>query len=426
MSPTFTSLHNRNYRLFFTGGLVSNTGTWMQRVAQDWLVLQVLHGTGTQLGITTGLQFLPMLLFSMWAGVLADRYSKRALLYVTQTGLALTALALGLLDVAGVAQIWHVYVLAFLTGVITALDNPTRQSFVVEMVGREHLSNAVGLNSASFQSARVIGPAAAGLLINWIGTGPVFLVNAASFIAVLISLTAMNPALLHPAPRTARGPGQLREGLRYVRARPDLLFVLLVVFFVGTFGMNFQMTTALMAVNVFHRGAGQYGLLGSAMAVGSVVGALFAARRKRPRLRLIVLATAAFGIAEVAAGVMPTYLTFALSLPFAGVTALTVITAANSTMQLAVSPVMRGRVMALYMAVFMGGTPLGAPIVGWVGQTFGPRWTLWLGGVLSAVPALLGAVVIARRNPLVVRPHLRPRPKLEIVAQELADTVQQA
>ncbi len=426
MSPTFTSLHNRNYRLFFTGGLVSNTGTWMQRVAQDWLVLQVLHGTGTQLGITTGLQFLPMLLFSMWAGVLADRYSKRALLYVTQTGLALTALALGLLDVAGVAQIWHVYVLAFLTGVITALDNPTRQSFVVEMVGREHLSNAVGLNSASFQSARVIGPAAAGLLINWIGTGPVFLVNAASFIAVLISLTAMNPALLHPAPRTARGPGQLREGLRYVRARPDLLFVLLVVFFVGTFGMNFQMTTALMAVNVFHRGAGQYGLLGSAMAVGSVVGALFAARRKRPRLRLIVLATAAFGIAEVAAGVMPTYLTFALSLPFAGVTALTVITAANSTMQLAVSPVMRGRVMALYMAVFMGGTPLGAPIVGWVGQTFGPRWTLWLGGVLSAVPTLLGAVVIARRNPLVVRPHLRPRPKLEIVAQELADTVQQA
>jgi MFS family permease len=401
LSPTFQALSNRNYRLYATGGVVSNTGTWMQRVAQDWLVLQ-LTGSGAALGITTGLQFLPMLLLSPYAGLVADRFPKRRLLQVTQLMMAGPALILGVLAVTGVAQTWHVYVLAFVFGVGTAFDAPARQSFVSEMVEPELLTNAVGLNSASFNAARIVGPALAGFLIAAGGsgvraTGWVILANALSYGAVIFVLQKMRIADLDSPELAARGgKGMIREGMRYVRGRPDLMLILAIVFFAGTFGLNFQMTSALMATDVFGKGASEYGLLGTTMAIGSLSGALLAARRGRPRHRLVIGAAVAFGAVEMLAGVMPSYLTFALLTPLLGFTALTMITAANATVQLSTAPMMRGRVMALYMMIFMGGTPVGAPIVGWIGEEFGARWTLIGGGGMTILGTLLAAAVFSR------------------------------
>lgn len=422
MSPTFRSLRIRNYRIYYAGGVVSNIGTWMQRIAQDWLVLQLSDNDGVALGITTGLQFLPMLLFGPWGGMLADRYSKRKLLIATQAFMGVVALALALLDLTDVVAVWHVYVLALLLGLGTAIDNPARQSFVIEMVGADDLPNAVGLNSASFNLGRVIGPALAGLLIELLGTGPVFLLNALSFGAVIYALTRLRTDELSPAPRAGRGPGQVLEGIRYVRSRPDLVMVMALVFFVGTFGLNFQLTTALMATEVFGKGAGEFGLLGSIMAVGSLSGALLAARRGKPRLRLLLLSAFAFGGVEVLAGLMPTYVLFAAILVPVGLTALTFITAANSTMQLGVDPVMRGRVMALYMAVFFGGTPIGAPLVGAVAEAFGARWSLILGGLVSASAAAVAAVLLARRSGLEIRGELRDLPRHRVREQNLVET----
>ena len=403
MSPTFRALSNRNYRLYAAGGVVSNTGTWMQRVAQDWLVLQLTANSGTALGITTGLQFLPMLLLSPYAGLIADRFPKRRLLQITQLMMAGPALLLGILAVTGTAQPWHVYVLAFVFGIGTAFDAPARQSFVSEMVGPEDLTNAVGLNSASFNAARIVGPALAGLLIAAGGsgveaTGWVIIANAFSYGAVIFVLQRMRTADLDTPELAVRGPGMIRDGFRYVRNRPDLVLVLTIVFFAGTFGLNFQMTSALMATDVFHKGATEYGLLGTTMAVGSLAGALLAARRGRPRYRLVVLAALAFGAVEMLAGLAPSYLVFMLWTPLLGLTALTMITAANATVQLGTSPMMRGRVMALYMMIFMGGTPLGAPIVGWIGEVFGARWTLIGGGLGTILGTLLAAAVFSRRQ----------------------------
>jgi MFS family permease len=430
MSPTFTSLQVRNYRLYATGGLVSNVGTWMQRVAQDWLVLQLSGHSGVALGITTGLQFLPMLLLAPFAGTIADRYSKRKVLMLTQASMALVGAVLGVLDVTGVVQVWHVFILAFLLGVGAAVDAPARQSFVIEMVGRDDLQNAVALNSASFNLGRVIGPAVAGFLIVLIGTGPVFLINAASFGAVIFALKKMRVADLAPVPRAERGRGQVLEGIRYVRRRPDLLMVMIIVFFVGTFGLNFQMTSALMATEVFHKGAGEYGILGSIMAVGSVAGALLSARRGRPRLRLIVVAAVAFGVIEVASGLMPTYLAFTALLIPLGLAQMTMLNSANATMQLSVDPVMRGRVMALYMAVLMGGTPFGAPLIGALAEAFGARWSLVGGGIISAGAALVAGTLLARRSGLQVRGELfgasrRAEAEEELSEQELTDLAAQ-
>ena len=405
MSPTFRALKNHNYRLYAAGGVVSNTGTWMQRIAQDWLVVTLTHGSGNvsiALGITTGLQFLPILLFSAYAGVVADRFPKRRMLQYTQAFMGLTALALGLLAVTGVAQTWQVFALAFVFGVGTAFDAPARQSFVSEMVAPEELSNAVGLNSASFNMARVVGPAVAGVLIAVLGqgvraTGVVILLNAVSYLAVIYALQRMRAGELDSPELAKRGKGMVRDGLRYVRSRPDLMLILAIVFFAGTFGMNFQMTSALMATQVYHKGAGEYGLLGTTMAIGSLAGALLAARRAgRPRHRLVIVAGVAFGAVEIVSGLMPSYATFAVVTPLLGLTVLTMITAANTSVQLSVAPAMRGRVMALYMMIFQGGTPLGAPIVGWVGNTFGARWTLLGGGAMTIAGILLAVVVFAR------------------------------
>ncbi|SEG92385.1 Predicted arabinose efflux permease, MFS family [Thermomonospora echinospora] len=401
----FRSLRIRNYRLFAAGQVVSNTGTWMQRVAQDWLVLELAHGSGVALGITTGLQFLPLLLFGLWGGVLADRYPKRRILMITQAAMGLLALLLGTLAITGTARVWHVYVLAFALGMATVLDNPARQTFVNEMVGRRNLPNAIALNSASFNGARVLGPAVAGLLIAVAGTGPVFLINAASYVAVLFGLAAMRRSELHPGELVPRAKGQLREGLRYVRGRRDLVMVLTLVGLVATFGMNFQMTTALVTREVFGVGASSFGLASAMLAVGALAGALLAARRVRPRLRLLLSAALLFGVLEVVTGLMPTYWSFLVMLVPTGMALMTFTTAANATVQLGVAPEMRGRVMGLYMFVFMGTNPLGAPLVGWMAEQFGPRLSIVVGGVVAALAALTVTVLAAPRGAL--RPALR-------------------
>ena len=397
MSPTFQALRNRNYRFFLAGALVSNVGTWMQRIAQDWLVLELSGGSGVALGITTALQFLPLLLFGLWGGVLADRYPSRRVLVLAQASFGVLALLLGVLDAFDVISLGGVYVLAFLLGVVAAVDGPTRQAFLIEMVGREDLPNAVGLNSTAFHGARIIGPALAGVLITAFGTAPVFLINAATFLAVIGSLLAMDPRLLNPAPRVPAGRGQIRAGLSYLGTRRDLVLVLVIVGVVATFGLNFSITMALMATQVFDRGAQGFGLLATMLGVGSLLGALLATRRRHPGLPLVAGAAVAFGMLELLAAFMPTYALFALVLVPTGFAALTVMTAANATVQLGVAPEFRGRVMAIYLTVFLGGTPIGAPIIGWLSQQSGPRAGLVLGGVASLVVGLVALALLSRR-----------------------------
>ncbi|MDN5564634.1 putative MFS family arabinose efflux permease [Luteococcus japonicus] len=383
---TFASLRVPNYRIFFTGAVVSNVGTWMYRVAQDWLVLTILTDhSSSALGLVTGLQFLPIPFLAPYAGSIADRFPKRRILMLSQSLLGLNALVMFLLVVSGWVELWHVFVLAFLTGVVTAFDNPTRQAFVSEMVPRGLVPNAVGLNSASFNSARLLGPGLAGLMIAAWGVAPAMALNALSFGAVLLSLARMRAAELTPAPMRKNGKGAVREGLRYVWRRPDILVILLMVFMLGTFGMNFQITNALMATKVFGKGPGEYGLLGSIMAIGTLAAALIAARRERPRLRVLLLALGGFALCTGLLGAAPSYTVFAALLVPTGLCALTMMTCANASVQLASDPEVRGRVMALYMAIFMGGTPLGAPLIGWVGDVFGPRWTIWAGSLATGV-----------------------------------------
>jgi MFS family permease len=394
--------------------LVSNIGTWMQRVAQDWLVLVTLGGGPAALGITTGLQFLPFLLVAPFGGALADRLPKRRLLMFTNGFMGLVGVALGVLVVTGLAQVWHVYVLAFLLGVGAAVDNPARNTFATELVEPDDLTNAVGLNSASFNAARLIGPGLAGLLIAALGPGPVFLLNAVTFGAPIVALLILGKNVASEPRAVPRGERRLIDGLRYVRGRPDLVMVMAIMFFVGTFGLNFQMTTALMATGVFDKGPSEYGLLGSIMAIGSLSGALLVARRGVPRRRVIVGVALLFGMLEILAGLSPWYWLFALSLIPLGMAALTVITTANAYMQTSVEPEMRGRVTSLYLMIFMGGTPAGAPLIGWVAELLGARWSLLGGGIVTATGTLLVTVLLARRNGIVMRPRLRPRPGLRI------------
>lgn len=377
---------------------MSNVGTWMQRIAQDWLVLTIPGNGGAELGITTGLQFLPVLVVSPYAGVIADRFPKRRMLQVTQATMAITAALLGLIAITGHAETWHVYLLALAFGIGAAFDAPARQSFVSEMVDAGDVTNAVSLNSASFNAARLVGPALAGLLIGAFGggmqaTGWVILANAVSYLAVIGQLERMDTRALHGAPPTGRRPGQLREGFAYLATQPKLVMILVVTFFVGTFGMNFQITSALMATEVFDKGAGEFGILGSALAVGSLSGALVAAGRTRVRLRLILGSALAFGVLLLAAGLVPTYLTFVLLCPFLGLSTITLLNSVNATLQLESDPALRGRVMAIYMTIVMGGTPLGAPVVGWIGEQYGARWTLLVSGVLVLAGVALSLVV---------------------------------
>lgn len=409
MLATFRSFAERNYRLFFAGALISNVGTWMSRVAQDWLVLvELTDHDATALGLVTGLQFLPMLLLAPVAGVVADRFAKIRVLTATNVAMCLTSALLAALVVTGAAQLWQVYALAFAQGLAAAVDGPARQAFVSEIVSPDHLSNAVGLNSASFNAARIIGPGVAGLMIAGIGTGPVFAVNAVSFLGYLGAIARMDGSLLHPA-APARGRGRLVEGLRYVRSRPDILLLLAIVFMFGTFAMNFQMTTALMATLVYGEGPAEYGLLGSIMAIGSLSAAIWVASRRRPRLRIILAALAAYTLLSTALALAPTYESFAVLLIPVGFTALTVLPTCNAMVQLSTAPEMRGRVLALYMAIFFGGTPLGAPMIGWIGEHWGPRWTILVGSIATGLTFVAASAYVFRRGELHVR-YQRRRP----------------
>ena len=390
----------------------------MQRVAQDWLVLELTHNSGTALGITTGLQFLPTLA-SMWGGVVADRYPKRRILMVTQALMGGLALILGLLALTGAVRIWQVYLLAFALGMVTVVDNPTRQSFAVEMVGRDGMANAIALNSAVFNLARIAGPAVAGLVIGLVGTPAAFLVNAASYGAVIIGLKLMRPEELHQVKHTRRSTGQLREALAYVRARPQLWMTMVLIFFVATFGMNFQVTNALMSRAVFHTGAGAFGLASTMFAVGALGGALLAARRGRPTMRLLFAMAFAFSVLEIVTGLMPGFWTFLIALVPTGLTLLTFTTAANSYTQLSTTAEMRGRVMGLYMLVFLGGAPLGSPLVGWVAEEFGARMSLIAGGIISVVATVTIGLLLARRRGVQVRDYLT---KTELTRMVTADS----
>lgn len=391
----FRSLRNHNYRLFAAGGVISNIGTWMQRTAQDWLVLDLTGGSGSALGVTVALQFLPVLLFGLWGGMLADRYPKRRVLIAAQTMLGLLAFTMGVLVVTGMVQVWHVYVMAFTLGLVACVEVPTRQSFVVEMVGRRDLANAIALNSSSFNLARIVGPAVAGVLMSWIGTGQIFLLNAASFLAVIAGLLLMRTSELRTPEPVPRAKGQLREGLRYAAGRPGLLLPLLIVGFAAIFTQSLSTGIALMAREVFGAGASAFGIASSAFAVGAFGGALMAAKRVKPSKRVLIAGALCFGVFQIAAGFAPAYWAYLMLLVPAGMAVITVNTTANTFVQLGSSPEMRGRVMGMYVLVVTGGAPIGAPLVGWLAELINPRVAVATAGVLTA--AGVGLAVLLTR-----------------------------
>lgn len=408
MSAMFRALENPNYRIWAGGALVSNVGTWMQRIAQDWLVLTVLTDhSGTAVGITTALQFLPSLLLGPYGGVLADRYRKRRILLWTQVAMGLCGLAIGLLVVTGNAQLWHAYLAALCLGLASAIDAPARQAFVSELVGREHLTNAVSLNSASFNTARLTGPAIAGVLIAWVGTGPVFLLNAVSFAGVIISLSRIRTSELTLATPAARSKHPVMDGLRYVRQRPDLVLILVMVSVIGAFGMNFAITNALMATVEFRAGPGEFGLLGSVMAVGTLAGALLAARRSGPRLRFLLGGALGVGVFSLLASASPSIWLYAAVLIPLGLACITFLNSCNTTIQLTVEPQFRGRVLALYLAILQGGTALGAPLLGWIGTEFGARWSVAAAGAIVLLTGLFAVIAVNRRSPQTFRQQVR-------------------
>ena len=397
-----SSLRHRNYRLYFFGQLVSVMGTWMQTVAQSFLVLDLTH-SGTALGLVTAVRFVPILLFGPAGGLFADRRNKRRILYVTQTLAGVLAAIFAILTGTHVIQMWSVYLLALSLGFVNVFDNPARQSFISEMVPADDLPNAVTLNSVSMNLARVFGAAAGGVLAAVLGLALCFTCNALSFCAVLVSLAAMNGALLYPAKPVKKMPGQIRAGLRYVRETPELLIPLLMIALVGMLAWEFQVTLPLMASKVFGGGAGSYGVMASVMGVGAVAGGLISAARSRPKARSLCLAAIGWGVAITAAAVAPTLPLELIALVFVGYGSITFNSYAKTTLQLAADPTMRGRVMAIFFAVVLGGTPLGAPMVGWVADRFGPRWALGVGAASGFAAAIVGLHYLVKYRGLRVR-----------------------
>ena len=376
------SFRHRNYQILFPANAVSNIGSWAQRIAQDWLVLELTH-SGTYLGLVTALQFAPVLLFSLHGGALADRFNKRRVLIATNIAGGLSSAVLGILVMAGVVALWHVFLLAFALGVSTAIDGPVRQSFTNEVVGPDDLPNAVSLNSANFNAGRLIGPAVSGFLIAAFGTGPSFLFNAFSYLFVILALTQLNEKAFFTTEKST-SMTNVREGIAYVRARPDLYVVMAMVFFIATFGLNFQIFNALMATKVFGKGPASYGLLGTFIAIGSLSGALISARLEGFRKTLFVVrAGIVFSIVVIILSLMPTYLAYAFWLPVCGLAALTTLITANSIVQVNTDPAIRGRVMGLYLLIFMGGTPFGSPLIGVMAEIIGTRETIAACGAIS-------------------------------------------
>jgi len=382
------AFRHRNFRILYPANAASNVGGWVQRIAQDWLVLE-LTNSGTYLGIVTALQFAPVWFVSLPGGALADRFNKRKVLMVTNAAAGLTSLILGLLVVTGSVKIWHVMALAFALGVADAIDKPVRQSFTSEMVGITDMPNAVSLNSANFNLGRLIGPALSGVMIAAFGTGPAFLVNAATYLLVIIVMANIRESELYIEPRTP-GPTTIREGLNYVMARPDLFVVMSVVFFVTTFGLNFQLFNALMATKVFDKGVTTFGLMGTIIAIGSLSAALFSPRIEKYRSTKFVIASAfVFGISILIISFMPNFFTYVFMLPIAGAAALTTMIAANSTVQTNSDSAVRGRVMGIYQFVFLGGAPLVNPVLGLLSETIGIRQTIAFCGSVTILAATL-------------------------------------
>ncbi|HWE45837.1 MAG TPA: MFS transporter [Caulobacteraceae bacterium] len=399
-TSAFRSLRNPNYRLWISGAVVSDTGTWIQRIAQDWLVLtQLTHHSATAVGVVIALQMLPAFLLLPLAGFASDRFDRRKVLLVTQAALGLLALGLGLLTVFGMVRLWHVWIFALLSGCVSSFDAPARHTFAAELVGEEDLANAVSLNSTSFNLARLTGPAVAGVLIGAVGSGPAFLINAASFGAVLCSLFLIQVKHLHRGAKAARGAGGMIDGFRYVWRRPDLRAVLIMMFVFGALALNLPIYISTMTVTVFHGGADRYGLLTSVMAIGSIAGAMLTARMPRPGMVLLMSSGALFGLGFALAALAPNVWTFGVSLAIAGAAAVALTTASSSFMQLVTEPAMRGRVIGIRIAVATLGGPVGAPLAGWVADAFGPRWACCLAagsGVLAAAVAL--AYLVRRRG----------------------------
>ncbi len=377
------SFRHRNYRILFPANAASNIGTWAQRVAQDWLILQLTNNSGTYLGLVTAVQFAPVLLFSLQGGALADRVNKRKLLMATNFVGALSSLGLGLLVLAGHVQVWHVFFFALTLGISSAVDAPIRQSFTSEIVGHSDIANAVSLNSANFNAGRLVGPALSGFLIARFDTGPSFLINAFTYLFVILALLRMRESEFFIQEKKVT-QGTVREGLEYALARPDLYVVMLVVFFVATFGLNMQIFNALMATKEFGKGPASYGLLGTYVAIGSLTGALISARLERFRRTIFVIrGGVAFSLAITLLSIAPNYTWYSLWLPFCGLSALTMLITANSLIQVNSDPAIRGRVSGIYLLIFMGGTPFGSPLIGWLVEVIGVRQTIALCGLIS-------------------------------------------
>ncbi len=395
----FRSLRNHNYRLWASGALISNVGTWMQRIAQDWLVLtQLTHQNATAVGVVMALQFGPQLLLLPLTGLAADHCNRHKLLMVTQASMGMLALGLGLLTLSGHIVLWHVYVFATLLGCASAFDGPARQTFVAELVGETDLPNAVGLNSASFNTARMIGPAVAGILISLVGTGWVFLINSASYVAMIMAIASLRQNELFSDRRKTPVRNGLMDGFRYLWERPDLKAALLMMFMISTFGLNFPIFISTMAVRVFHSGASRYGVLTTFMALGSVTGALSSARLVEPRFKHLLAGAGLFGLACLLAAIAPSQFYFGAALILAGLSAQMFNTTTNSLLQLSTAPAMRGRMLAILLAIVFGTTPVGAPVVGWVADTWGPRWALGIGGLSGVVALFIGLAYQVRHR----------------------------
>jgi MFS family permease len=394
---TFAAFEIRNFRLFYLGQGISMCGTWMQAVGLSWLVLRLTH-SGTQLGLVLAAQFLPVLLLGVWGGVIADRFDKRHILYVTQTLAGLLALILGLLVVTHTIQLWMIYALAAALGLVSVADNPTRQSFVIEMVGEEHVKNAVTLNSTLVNTARVIGPSVAGVLIATVGIGPCFIVNAASYIAVLMALYLMRQSELHTGPTATREPGQIRAGLEYAWSVPKIRSTLIMMFIIGTFAYEFPVVLPLFATKTLHGNAGTYSAMTAAMGIGAIIGGIYTAGRAKTRDTQLMWTAVIFGISIILAAVSPTFLVAIGLMIVVGVLSVIFIALGNTTLQLTSEPQMRGRVMALWSIAFLGTTPIGGPIIGYISDNLTPRIGLAAGGISAIIAGVLALWVFKRQN----------------------------
>jgi MFS family permease len=416
LGTMFQSLTVRNYRLFTTGQITKLVGVWMQFTAQDWLVLELSHNSAQAVGVVTALQFAPVLLLTLYGGKLADRHDKRFMLIVANIVFSVLALGLGLLVMSDTVTLTWVFVFAALMGIVNAIETPVRQAFVSELVRRELLPNALSLSAATFNSARVLGPALAGLAIQFVGIGPVFLLNTLTYLAPMVGLLMMRPADLHRAPRKENADTRIREGLRYVRGRDDLLMPMVLMLVVGMAGFNFQLTLAVLAKTVFNTRPAEFGLLTTALALGALAGALASSgRRSRPSVWIVLTAGIGFGVLETMVGFAPTFLLTALLLVPTGFFMIYFMQATNQRLQLGTDATHRGRVMALFILVFVGTTPVGAPLIGWLSEQYGPRLGIWTGGAVSALAALVALAWQLRRSDARIRLRLSPLPKLYVV-----------